>query len=275
MLLKLFLGIMLSISAWGSERIIALSPSINEILFALGTGDQVIANTEYCNFPPRAQTLPKVGGYFSPSLEKILSMNPSLVIMQDNNADLGRKLERLHIRTLTVKIDTYHSIQNSIRQIARAVQRTSEGEAIVRKLDQKLRSLKGIVHNKRVLMVFGLNDDLSKPIFVSGQNLYFDDIIRASGNRNALQSRRKGQPVLNLENIIALNPDIVVLLAPNARKSGYTPETLSRPWRQLPITAARNGTIYVEDKDYSSNPSQRLELFLDDFKGFLTDAARR
>ncbi len=275
MLLKLFFYLILAINAWSAERIIALSPSINEILFALGTGDQVIANTEYCNFPQKAKTLPKVGGYFSPSLEKILSMHPSLVILQDNNADLDQKLKQLHIRTLTVKIDTYPSIRNSIREIAKAVDRTSEGEAIVRKLDQKLRSLDGIVHNKSVLMVFGLNDDLSKPIFVSGQNLYFDDIIRASGNRNALQSRRKGQPVLNLENIIALNPDIIVLLAPNARKFGYTPETLSRPWRELPITAARRGTIYVEEKDYSSNPSQRLELFLEDFKGFLTDAARR
>jgi iron complex transport system substrate-binding protein len=267
--------LILALSVYAQERIIALSPSINETLYALGAGDQVVANTEYCNYPPEAKNKPKVGGYFSPSLEKILSLNPTTVILQENNAALAEKLTRLGIRTAVIRIDTYPSIRRSILTIGRIVRKEGKAHAIVSELDQKLRALRGIVRNQKILMVFGHNTDLSKSIYVSGQNLYFDDLIKESGNTNALQSRRKGQPVLNLENIIALNPDMIILLAPNTKEQGLTKEALIAPWRHLPINAAKEGKIYVEDQPYSSNPSPRLGLFLEDMRGYMIDAARR
>lgn len=274
MLLRFFALVVLCSQLYANERIIALSPAINETLFALGAGDEVIANTEYCNYPPESKTRPKVGGYFSPSLEKILSLRPSIVMLQENNAPLGEKLRTLGIKTIVLKIDTYPSIRESIFTIARYVHKEEGGKRIVNELDQKLHALKGIVKDQKILMVFGHNTDLSKPLFVSGQNLYFDDIIRCSGNQNALQSKRKGQPVLNLENIIALNPDIIILLAPNTHELGLSKEVLIRPWLNLPINAVTHQNIYVEDKEYSSNPSQRLGLFLDDIRGMLIHAQR-
>lgn len=275
MLLKLWALLIVGMNLFGAERIIALSPAINETLYALGAGDQIIANTEYCDYPAEAKNKPKVGGYFSPSLEKMLSLNPTMVILQENNAPLAEKIQKMGIKTLIIKIDTYPSIRRSIFTIGAVVHKEKRAEAIVHELDQKLRALRGIIRNQKILMVFGHNTDLSKSIYVSGQNLYFDDLIRQSGNTNALQSRRKGQPVLNLENIIALNPDIIILLAPNTKERGLTKEALIAPWRSLPINAAKREKIYVEDQPYSSNPSQRLGLFLDDMRGYLTDAARR
>ncbi len=275
MLLRICLLVLVHGILFANERIIALSPAINETLYALGVGDSIIANTEFCNYPPQAKYKPKVGGYFSPSLEKILSLNPSMVIMQENNADFAQKLKKLGIKTMVIKIDSYPSIRQSIYSIAQYVNKENKGKQIVSELDQKLHSLKGIVKDQKILMVFGHNTDLSKPLYVSGQNLYFEDIIQASGNRNALQSKRKGQPILNLENIIAINPDIIILLAPNTHELGLTKEALIDPWMKLPINAVKNKKIYVEDKSYSSNPSQRLGLFLSDMRGFLTDAARR
>ncbi|HLD23080.1 MAG TPA: helical backbone metal receptor [Sulfuricurvum sp.] len=275
MLLKVLAAVLVWGNLWAAERIIALSPAINETLYALGAGDQIVANTEYCNYPAEAKNKPKVGGYFSPSVEKILSLNPTMVILQENNAPLAAKIQKLGIKTLVINIDTYPSIRQSIFTIGAVVHKEERAKAIVSKLDKKLRALRGVVSKQKILMVFGHNTDLSKSIYVSGQNLYFDDLIIASGNTNALQSRRKGQPVLNLENLIALNPDIVILLAPNTRELGLNKEALIAPWRHLPINAAKRGKIYVEDQPYSSNPSSRLALFLDDMRGYLIDAARR
>src|SRR3989339_787033 len=275
MLLKVLAAVLVWGNLWAAERIIALSPAINETLYALGAGDQIVANTEYCNYPAEAKNKPKVGGYFSPSVEKILSLNPTMVILQENNAPLAAKIQKPGIKTLVINIDTYPSIRQSIFTIGAVVHKEERAKAIVSKLDKKLRALRGVVSKQKILMVFGHNTDLSKSIYVSGQNLYFDDLIIASGNTNALQSRRKGQPVLNLENLIALNPDIVILLAPNTRELGLNKEALIAPWRHLPINAAKRGKIYVEDQPYSSNPSSRLALFLDDMRGYLIDAARR
>ncbi|MFT7860787.1 MAG: helical backbone metal receptor [Sulfurimonas sp.] len=258
-----------------NERIIALSPSINEIIYALESGGQVVGNTQYCTYPKAAQKVQKVGGYFSPSLEKIVALHPTLVIMQQNNYKLSQKLKQLRIKTKIVKIDTIKNIQISIAEIGKLLHKEKKAKQILDQIQTSLQSLENITTNKRILMVFGHNISLASNIFVAGQNLYFDDIINSSGNTNALQSTRKGQPVLNAENIIATNPDIVILLAHSMKEKKLTPDDLITPWKTLPINASKTDSIYIIGNKYASIPSDRIVLFIDDFKKVLEDYAQR
>ncbi len=270
--MKLILILLLSLNLFGYERIIALSPSINEIIYALDGGGKIVGNTEYSTFPAQAINKPKVGGYFSPSLEKILSLKPDLVIMQTNNQEIATKLERLGIKTKIIKLKTLKDITTSIKDIGDILNQTSKAKAILDTIQMKLNDTQNIQKNKKILFVIGQHTNLEKRIFVAGQNLYFDDIITISGNKNAFQSTRVGQPVLNMENIIATNPDIVILLAPLMAKEGFTKQDLINPWLKLPINASKNGNIFVEEREYAGIPSDRLSLFLEDFKGFLQNA---
>jgi len=252
-----------------TERIVTLSPSLNEIVYALDMGKNVVGNTQYCQYPKETITVPKVGGYFSPSLEKIIALNPSLVLMQKNNHKLNSQLKRLGIKTKLVKIDTLLNIKTSILELGEIFKKEEEANTIVEHINNSLQELKGIIRDKKILIVFGHNTSLSRNIFVAGQNLYFEEIIVASGNQNALQSKRKGQPILNMENIISINPDIVILLAHSMNKKKLTKKELIDPWLKLPINASKNRAIYIEDKYYAGVPSDRLVLFLEDFKNFL------
>ena len=265
------LVLLLVFNLFASQRIVALSPSINEIVFALGKGDEIVGNTEYCTYPKESLKIEKVGGYFNPSLEKILALNPSLVIMQQNNYKLSQKLKRLGIKTKILKIDTLLNIKNSILEIGEVLDKKSEAEKIVKSIEDEAAGLKGITHGKRVLFVMGHNTSLASRIFVAGQNLYFDDIINESGNTNALQSKREGQPILNMENIIACNPDIVILLAHSMKEMDLSRDDLINPWLKLPINAAKTESIYIIDKMYSGIPSDRLIYFLQDFRAILND----
>ncbi|MCH9739938.1 MAG: helical backbone metal receptor [Epsilonproteobacteria bacterium] len=267
--MKIIWIIFLSLSLNATERIIALSPSINEIVFALGLGEQVVGNTEYCTYPKEAKSITKVGGYFKPNLEKIISLKPSIVIMQQHNLKLSQQLNQLGIKTKVVEIDRVHNIKSSILELGELLDKKREAKEIVTNIDNNLTSLKGIVKNKKILIVIGHNTSLIKQIFVAGQNLYFNDIIEASGNQNALQSTQKGQPILNQENIIATNPDIVILLAHSMEEKGLKPSDLINPWKQLPIRAGKTGQIYIIDKEYAGIPSDRLVLFLEDFRNIL------
>jgi len=269
---KVLLFLLLSILSIAQEhqtRIVTLSPAINEIVYALGAGDDVVGNTQYCMYPKVAQSVTKVGGYFSPNLEKILSLKPSIVIMQQNNKKLAIKLDKLGINTKIIQIDRLPHIKNAILELGTLLHKESKSKEIVSNIDQALADIKGIVKDRKILIVIGHNTSLVKQIFVVGQNLYLDDIINASGNTNALQSKRKGQPILNQENIIATNPDIVILLAHSMHKRGLTPADLIDPWKELPVNAGKSGDIYIIDKEYSGIPSDRLVLFLRDFKEIL------
>lgn len=212
--MKFIFLLLFTINLFAYERIIALSPSINEIIFALGDGDKIVGNTEHCNYPEESKSKTKVGGYFSPNLEKIVSLRPDIVIMLENSKKLSLKLNKLGIKTKILKLTKLQEIQNSIKTIGDILNKQKEASKILNDLDTELKNIKTIIQNKKILIVIHAPVSIEKRIFVVGQNLYFDDIINLSGNTNAFQSIRKGQPVLNAENIIATNPDIIILLSP-------------------------------------------------------------
>jgi len=267
---KIFLLLFLTLVAHTQERIIALSPAINEIIFALDAGDRIVANTDYALYPEASKKIPKVGGYFSPSLEKIVSLKPTLVVMQKNNYKLSLKLKRLGIKSKIIKIDKLDNIKSAILEIGTLLDKVKEAQQIVDTINNELKQLKNIVTNKKILIVFGRNTDLSKQVFVAGQNLYFDEIINESNNTNALHSTRKGQPILNMENIIACNPDIVLLLA-RCKADGVSNKELIKPWLELPISASKTKAIYINSNIYAGLPSDRLALFLNDFRAVLKE----
>ena len=271
---KTLLILFITLTLNAQERIIALSPSINEIIFALDAGEQIVGNTDYALYPKASIKVPKVGGYFSPSLEKIVSLKPTLVIMQQNNHKLSLKLGQLGIKTKIIKIDKLENIKKSIIEIGDILDKKESAKKIVKNINDELKNLKNIVTNKKILIVFGRYIKLDKQVFVAGQNLYFDEIINESNNTNALQSERKGQPLLNMENIIASNPDIVLLLA-RCKADGVDNKELIKPWLELPISASKTNSIYVNNNIYASMPSDRLVLFLRDFREMLEDYKKR
>ena len=272
--MKLFFLLLLTLTLHAQERIVALSPAINEIIFALDSGDKIVANTDYALYPKASTKIAKVGGYFSPSLEKIVALRPTLVIMQNNSYKLSLKLKRLGIKTKVIKIDRLKNIKNAITEIGFLLNREKKAQEIVSNINKELKALHNIVQNKKILIVFGRNRELSKHVFVAGQNLYFDEIINESNNTNALHSTRKGQPILNMENIIASNPDIVLLLA-RYQDDGISNKALIKPWLELPISASQTKTIYINSNIYAGIPSDRLILFLRDFRKILEDYTKR
>ena len=267
--MKSLLFLFLTLVTYAQERIVTLSPAINEIVYALGSGAEVVGNTQYCTYPKVSQSVTKVGGYFSPNLEKILSLKPSMVIMQPNNRKLAQKLDKLGIKTKIIPIDRLPHIKQAIIELGSLLHKVENAKKILKNINNALVEIKGIVKDKKILIVIGHNTSLVKQIFVVGQNLYLDDIINASGNTNALHSKRKGQPILNQENLIATNPDIVILLAHAMHQKRLTKYDLKEPWRELPINAGKTNDIYIIDKEYSGIPSDRLVLFLRDFKEIL------
>ncbi|XOB60829.1 ABC transporter substrate-binding protein [Campylobacterota bacterium DY0563] len=253
------------------ERIVALSPSLNEIVFALGSGKDIVANTLHSDYPEESKNILKVGGYSTISLEKILLSKPTLVFTQDYDEKLLKNLESLNLNYYSFKTDNLESIQNTIIKIGNILNKQNRAEAIIEEINTNLDSLKNIIKDKKIMVVISPRLDLNRSVYISGNNLYFNDIIKYSGNQNAYQSKSKSQPVVNMEKIINMNPDIVVLLAPFMHSQNLTKEQLKSSWKKLPINASKSDNIYVIDKDYAGIPSNRVNYFIQDFKKILED----
>ena len=274
--MKKFLFILIfCINLFGEERIVTLSPSINEIVFALEKGENIVANTMFCDYPIESKSIPKIGGYSSISLEKLLEAKPTIVIGQDYDEKLIENVKALNIKVLSYKTNTIENITNTITQLGLLFNNEEKSKELVSNINKNLDSLKSIVENKKILIVISPKDSLSNNIYVTGNFLYFEDIIKASGNKNAYFSSHSAQPVVNTEKIINMNPDIIVLLAPF--HDGKTAELneIKKLWKTLPINAAKQNNIYAVDKLYAGIPSQRVEFFINDFRKILEDVRNK
>ncbi len=263
------------INLFAGERIVTLSPSINEIVFALGEGQNVVANTKHCDFPEESKSIPKIGGYNDISLEKILDVKPTIVIGQDYDEKLIENLKALNIKILSYKTNTVENIKNTILELGILFKKEEKSKELVLAIDNALNSLKSIVENKKILIVISPKMTLSNQIYVTGNFLYFEDIIKASGNKNAYNSSNPAQPVVNTEKIINMNPDIIVLLAPFYDGKTEELNQLKNIWKTLPINASKQNNIYAVDKLYAGIPSQRVEFFINDFRKILEDVRNK
>ncbi|AXX87225.1 iron siderophore ABC transporter, periplasmic substrate-binding protein [Malaciobacter marinus] len=258
-----------------NQRIVTLSPSINEIVYALNKGEEVVANTAYCNYPKESKKVKKVGGYANISLEKILKVKPTLVLTQNYNQKLINNLKALGIKTLVFKTDTIESIKHTIKTLGKEFDKQKKANELIYSIDKSLKSIENIITNQKIMIVIHPSKNLKKSIFIAGNNLYFNDILKASGNKNAYISKNQAQPVLNVEKIIALNPDIVIILAAFFENDKKALDEVINVWKKLPIKASIKDNIYAIDKEYAGIPSHRVKYFIKDYKKILVDVKNK
>src|SRR5258706_11345330 len=113
------------------QRIVSTTPSITELLYALGIGDRVAGVTRFCRYPPEAQQKPKIGDYINPNLEAIAALKPDLVIIQTNPVRLAARLASVHLRTVEVNQENIEAIYRSIRVIGDATETAPRAAALI------------------------------------------------------------------------------------------------------------------------------------------------
>ena len=232
-----------------NERIISLSPSITEIIYALDKGDSIVATSSYSLYPKEAQALPIIGGYENPHIEKILMHKPSLVVGQSFNASTLQKLEHFGIKTLMLNLKSINSIQNSISTLAKKIG-SSKDKKLIKNIDDALRNAPEAKSEKSVMIVYGLRSDLRSGIYIAGKSIFFNEIINECGAHNAYTSNVASQPVLGYENVIALNPDVIIILHSHATESSVNVEEALESWKKISTTASKRDEIHIIDEDY-------------------------
>lgn len=255
---------------FANDRVITLSPAVNEIVFALGLGDNIIANTQFCDYPEISKNIEKVGGYGSVSLEKVVNLNPSIIINQNYDKKLNSSLNALGFKTLVYKTDSLDDIKFAIKDLGDVFNRQNEAKILNTNIENSLKNIENIVENQKILIVISPQNRLSNQIYVTNNYIYFEDIIKKSGNKNAYQSSLKSQPAINSEKLILLNPDIIILLAPYL-KSNKQKDDMLNLWKNLPVNASKKDNIYIIDKTYSGISSHRVQYLIDDFRKILED----
>ncbi|MDD5400572.1 MAG: helical backbone metal receptor [Sulfurimonas sp.] len=257
----LFLVLFFTLTLLGNERIVSLSPSVTEIVYALKKGDALVATSEYSLYPKEAQSLPIIGGYSNPNLEKIIAHSPTLVIGQDFNKETLEKLKRFNIKTVMLKLQTIDDIKNSIQKLSNELQ--VNPKTLIDDINNSINNAPKSKKPHTVMIVYGLHEDLRSGIYIAGSEIFFNDIISICKNTNAYNANQTNQPVLSYENVIALNPDQIIILHSNASNGLVDKQKALDTWHSLPTNASKNKRITVVDESYINIPSHRVALSIE------------
>ena len=251
--------IMLSHPLW-SQRIITLAPALTEIVYALGGGDRIVGNTQFCDFPAAARDKVKIGGLADLNIELLVSLRPDLIIHYPEQSDRLVVLAR-RCRLVEVRHSTLKEILVSIVVIAEAMGMKSRGEALSQSISRELETKTlptGKTDKKTVLVVVGRTGTDLKHMVVLGKQNFLDELLENAGGVNAY-SGPIPYPLVSVESVIALDPEVILEIS--AHYEGINAREISEFWnRFVMIEAVKLKKVFFVKDDFWLRPGPRLGL---------------
>lgn len=250
------------------QRIVSLSPSLTEILFAIGAGERIVGATQYCDYPPAAQQIARVGGGTLESLnqETIVSLEPDLVLCKgDTHEPLLRNLERLEIPVLALGPETMAELLGHTRMLGQLTGQSQQAEELVESMQQRIAAVTArIPEGVRPTVFYEVWDE---PLMTAGPRSYIGELLTLAGARNLFEETEIRYPKISPEAVVARNPDVI--LAPAWHAAPVTIESFrARPgWSQ--VRAVREKRVYVIDHNHISRCGPRLVNALEEIVGLL------
>lgn len=192
------------------RRIVSLAPANTEILFALGLGDRVVGVTDYCNYPAEAQEKPKVGGFSTVNIEKVVAAKPDLVLAAyGNTEEVVNHLRNLGMTVVTLNPDSMQGTLRDIILTGEATGRTTEATALKNSMQTRIDAVTAAVGttSERPTVMHAVWYD---PIWVSGNATFQNELITLAGGKNAF-SDIEGWQIVTMERFITTNPEIILV----------------------------------------------------------------
>ncbi|MGD9322730.1 MAG: cobalamin-binding protein [Desulfobacterales bacterium] len=238
------------------KRIVALAPSITEIIFQLNQAHRLKGVTQFSNYPPEALALPKVGSYIRLDLERIVALDPDLCIgIKDGNPkEIVARLQSMKIPVYVVDPRNLDTVIETILEIGQLLNAFERANLLAKTMGNRLQQVKKIAAQSekrpRVFMQIGIS-----PIVAAGSKTFVHDLILKAGGIN-VAAGSTAYPRFSREQVLALAPEIIIITS-MARQGDF--EQVKRDWSQWPnLPAARNQSIFLVDSDVFNRPSPRL-----------------
>ena len=250
-------------------RIVSQLPSLTEICFELGLGDQLVGVSDYCDWPPAAQKLPRVGGLLNPNFERVVSLKPDRVLLQGKDKNLIDKYRSLGIKTLALQTESIEDVIRSIRTVGEVFNRRAEAAALIAKIESGFKDVKKKAANKNpvsAMVVIGHDPGSLREIYVAGKGSFHNALLEMAGGKNCFDDAISAYPMASKEAIISKSPEAVILLYPKDSMSEPDIRRKKDLWVPLSnIRAVQSGNICVVHGKYVMIPGPRMARIAEEF----------
>jgi iron complex transport system substrate-binding protein len=227
------------------------------MVFAVGAGSRMVAVDRHSDFPPAVRTLPRVGTYIHPDVERVAALRPDLVLAVKDGTPphLLARLRYLGIRVYVADPRTLEDVIATVAEVGHQVgapEAAGELAADLRRRLTRIRTLAARARSQpRVFFQLGV-----APIVSAGSRTLIDEMIATAGGRNVAADSANPYPRFSREQVLALRPEVILITTMERQGLFEQVRTGWERWPQLP--AAREGRIHLINSDLVDRPGPRL-----------------
>ncbi len=240
-----------------AERIISLAPGNTEILYALGLGENVVGVTEFCNYPPEAKQNPTVGGFSTIDLEKVIELDPDLVLATGIHEEtVVPQLEDRGIDVFVMEPRSLDEVLMNIALVGVKTGRQEESNVLVTDIESRIEAIQDKVSSaERRPSVFYVT--WHDPIWTLGKGTLTHELIQTAGGNN-LFGDMTGHLETNLEAVISRNPDVILASTGHGTADDSPVIWAQTEERLRDVNARLNDQVYEVDSDLVTRSGPRI-----------------
>lgn len=238
------------------KRIVSLAPGITETLYSLGLDREIAGVTTFCTYPEAARLKPRIGGFTNISVEKILSLNPDLVIgtADGNRQETVDKLESLGIPVYVTNPKTLDEILAVVLQVGVITGKEKVARRLTADLQNRVKRLTALVAAQKKLRVFFQIG--GEPLVTVGRDTLHSQLINLAGGVNIAGREKTLYPRYSVEEVVAKQPEVILF---SSMKYAEDVTRVWGQWRNWPnIPAVRDNRLIIIDTDLIDRASPRI-----------------
>jgi iron complex transport system substrate-binding protein len=241
------------------QRIVSLAPSNTEILFALGLEDKVVGVTEYCNYPEAAKAKPKVGGFSTVDIEKVVSLKPDLVLATHiHSKTIIPALENLGITVVALTPGSINGVLDSIKLAGKITGQDKEATELIKELGTRIEA----IADKKQKLPTGQRPRVfyvtwHDPLMTAGTGTLSNDVIVQAGGQN-IASDIAGDKTIDLETVIGRDPEVIIVSIGMGTGEDLPWQYIKSEPRLKNTQALLNSRVYKIDGDLIHRPGPRI-----------------
>ena len=251
-------GAEVSISKTSDLRIVSLAPNVTEMIYALGSGENLVGRTDYCDYPPEAKSVQSIGTLWNPNMETILALDADVAIASSIvDPSFIESLNKAGVQAYQFyEENSFEGTYTLIEKVAQVIGKEDAAEKIINDMKervQEIRKITSMVNMRRsAVFIVGYGDWGD---YAATGDTFLDGVIEAAGGVNAAKDGIAWS--ISKELLLEKDPDVILL----SGNQGTDPQTeiatftSLEPYSQL--SACKKGKVYVIDGDAAQRQGVR------------------
>jgi iron complex transport system substrate-binding protein len=235
------------------KRIISVAPSVTELIYSLGKGDELVGRTDYDDYPEQVKNVQSIGSLTDPNVEKIIELKPDVVVASTHfKDDVAKKLEDLGIKVVVLyNAKDFNGAYDSINTLGQIINAQDNAKNLVASMKKKIEDVKEKVKGKETpktyyVVGFGKDGD-----YTATGDTFIGQMIEMAGGNNIAKDGAGWK--YSLEKIIENNPEYIVI----SKNFGMKDQFISTAgYKEL--SAVKNNKVIEVDDNLLNRQGPRL-----------------